>query len=50
MRKHTVYLVTNKINGLGYIGTHLTGDPLDSYMGSGNLIIQALKKYGSFRV
>ena len=39
------YIVRNKINGKRYVGAH-EGAFDDSYMGSGNLIIQAIKKYG----
>ena len=40
-----VYLTTNLINGKQYVGSH-KGDPSDSYLGSGNLIVKSIKKYG----
>lgn len=46
MRKHTVYITINNINEKVYIGTHLTDNSLDSYRGSGNLLLKAIKKYG----
>ena len=46
-KKHyLVYKITNLINGKIYIGQHETYDPNDDYMGSGNLIKRAIKKYG----
>ncbi len=46
-KKHyTVYQVTNLVNGKIYIGQHETFYPNDNYMGSGVLIIAAIKKYG----
>jgi len=39
-----VYLTTNKINGKKYIGYSTRND--DSYLGSGPLILAAIKKYG----
>jgi len=42
----TVYKTTNTLNGRYYIGVHVTDDPNDGYLGSGKLIIQAIKKYG----
>ena len=44
-----VYQITNKINNKIYIGKrkYKGGNPLlDSYMGSGKLIKEAIKKYG----
>ena len=43
---YLVYQITNLVNGKIYIGKHTTKDPYDNYMGSGKLIIQAIKKYG----
>lgn len=42
----TVYLTTNKINGKKYIGKHITNNPNDEYLGSGKLLLQAVKRYG----
>ena len=46
MRKHTVYIIVNDINEKVYIGSHVTKNPLDNYLGGGNLIQKAIKKYG----
>ena len=43
---HLIYKITNIKNGKIYIGKHTTKDPYDSYLGSGKVIKQALKKYG----
>ena len=43
---YTVYKITNKVNGKIYIGVHKTSDLSDGYMGSGKMIIAAIKKYG----
>jgi group I intron endonuclease len=39
-----VYLITNLINGKKYIGMDTKNNP--NYLGSGSLIIKAIKKYG----
>jgi len=44
--RFTVYKTTNTVNGKSYIGIHRTEDPNDAYLGSGNLIGKAIKKYG----
>lgn len=42
----TIYKTTNLINGKIYIGCHRTEIQNDSYLGSGNQLIAAIKKYG----
>ena len=42
---HLIYQVTNKKNGKVYVGKHSTKDPYDSYLGTGKLIIRAVKRY-----
>lgn len=43
---NTFYKITNLINGKYYYGVHRTKNLNDSYLGSGKLIRQAVKKYG----
>lgn len=41
-----IYRITNHINGKTYIGQHRYTNLNDSYMGSGKLLMLAIKKYG----
>lgn len=41
---YLVYKITNQTNGRYYIGAHKTRDKDDGYMGSGKIILQALRK------
>lgn len=43
---HVIYRVVNLINGKFYVGAHSTDELYDSYMGSGDNILRAIKKYG----
>ena len=43
---YTVYETINKINGKHYRGVHITDVVEDDYLGSGMLLIKAIKKYG----
>lgn len=43
---YTIYQTTNNINGKTYIGMHQTDDINDGYLGSGNLLLAAIRKYG----
>ena len=43
---YCVYQTTNLINGKIYVGVHATLKLDDSYLGSGKLLLQAIKKYG----
>jgi len=40
------YITTNLLNGKQYIGMHSTNNINDSYLGTGKLILRAIKKYG----
>lgn len=47
MKKHyLIYQVQNKLNGMIYVGKHMTENPNDNYMGSGLRIQRAIRKYG----
>ena len=43
---HIIYKTTNLINGKIYIGAHSTDNLNDGYLGSGDNIVTAIKKYG----
>ena len=43
---YIIYKTTNLVNGKIYIGCHATKNINDGYLGSGNLITAAIKKYG----
>jgi hypothetical protein len=41
-----VYKTTNLLNGKIYIGVHVSEEEYDSYLGSGKLLLAAIRKYG----
>lgn len=41
-----IYLTTNLINGKQYVGQHSTNNMNDGYVGSGTIMLKAIKKYG----
>lgn len=45
MKQHYIYLTTNNINGMKYIGKHY-GELDDPYLGSGKILKRAITKYG----
>jgi hypothetical protein len=42
---HYVYITTNNINGMQYVGSHSTSNLNDNYLGSGKALKDALKEY-----
>ena len=44
---YIVYQITNTVNDKIYIGVHMTSDVDDGYLGSGKVLKQAIKKYGT---
>lgn len=44
MKKHFIYLTTNLITNEKYIGKHF-GETTDNYLGSGTILLRAIKKY-----
>ena len=45
MKQHYIYLTTNNVNGMKYIGKHY-GELNDSYLGSGKELKKEIAKYG----
>ena len=45
MKQHYIYLTTNNVNGMKYIGKHY-GELDDSYLGSGKELKKEIAKYG----
>ena len=43
---YIIYKITNKYNGMWYIGAHKTMDINDGYMGSGTILKYAQEQYG----
>lgn len=43
---HIIYETTNNVNGKVYRGKHSTKNINDGYLGSGDALVRALKKYG----
>ena len=43
---YTIYETTNTLNGMKYIGKHITNDLNDEYIGSGLYLKNAILKYG----
>lgn len=41
-----LYEIKNNVNDKIYVGVHKTTDLADGYMGSGKILLQAMKKYG----
>lgn len=45
MKQYYIYLITNSVNGMKYIGKHY-GELDDTYLGSGKLLKLDIAKYG----